>query len=344
MYGWSPLPRTLAAALRDVVHTAPRVRLSAVGDLERLCEGAGRDAAVEALITALAGDRDQEVRAAAALALADARAEHGLDVLIRAAEGDEPRVRQLALVAVGELASRGHGEAVRVVKLALAEPAPALRFQALLAASHLMFEGELLDALIGACTDIEARVRYITCRLLEQLASDVPNSEVPERVARALDTLFRDSDSEVRLSAAVALAQRGSEIAARRLVEALNQGTPMQPEDEQAAIELCAEQELQAAVPGLRERAWGHWYKGSSSFMFQARVALARLGDERARRDILNGLSSWSRPVRTRSAVAAGLAGLQEARARLMAMQSDDRQADSYSVAEALRALDTAPL
>jgi HEAT repeat protein len=344
MYGWSPLPRTLAAALRDVIHTTPRVRLSAVADLERLCAGDGRDAAVEALIATLDSDRDHEVRAAAALALADARAEQGLDALIRAAEGGEARVRQLALVAVGELASRGHAEAVRVVQLGLAEAAPALRFQALLAASNVMFDGELQDVLIDACTDIEARVRYITCRLLEQLASDAPNGEVPERVARALDTLFRDSDSEVRFSAAVALAQRGSEIAARRLVEALNQSTPMQPEDEQAAIELCAEQELRAAAPGLRERAWGRWYKGSSPFMFQARVALARLGDERARRYILDGLSSWSRPVRTRSAVAAGLAGLQEARARLKAMQSDERQADSYSVAEALRALDTAPV
>ena len=45
-----------------------------------------------------------------------------------------------------------------------------------------------------------------------------------------------------------------------------------------------------------------------------------------------------------RTAVAAGLAGLQEARARLLAMQSDERQADSYSVAEALRALDGATI
>jgi HEAT repeat protein len=344
MYGWSPLPRTLAAALRDVVHSESRVRLSAVADLERLTGGEGRDAAVEALMAALAGDRDHEVRSAAALALADARAEQAVDVLLRAAENDEPRVRQLALVAVGELASPGHAEALRVVRLALVEAAPALRFQALLAASHLMSEDELLGVLLEARSDGEQRVRYLTCRLLEQLAPEGASDETAGRVARALEGLFEDEDSEVRLSASVALAQRGSTVARQRLVEALNRDTPMQPEDEQAAIGLCAELELHAAAPGLRRRAWGRWYQAGSPFVFQARVALARLGDERARRAILEGLSSWSRPVRTRSAVAAGLAGLQEARARLQAMQRDERQADSYSVAEALRALDTAPI
>jgi hypothetical protein len=38
--------------------------------------------------------------------------------------------------------------------------------------------------------------------------------------------------------------------------------------------------------------------------------------------------------------VAAGLAGLQEARARLLVMQRDERHADGFSVEEALRALD----
>jgi HEAT repeat protein len=344
MYGWSPLPRTLAAALRDVTHTEARVRLSAIADLERLCGGEGRSEAVEALLGALARDRDHEVRSAAALALADARAEQGLDELLRAAEHDEPRVRQLALVAVGELATFGDAQALGVVRLGLGEAAPALRFQALLAASHLMPEPELLDILIEACSDGEGRVRYLTSRLLEQLATKRASAETAARVARGLEQLFHDADSEVRLSAAVALAQRGSLPARAQLVDALNGDTPMQPEDEQAAIELCAEHRLEDAAPGLRRRAWGRWFKASSPFTFQARVALARLGDERARRVILEGLSSWSRPTRTRSAVAAGLAGLQEARARLLAMQRDERQADSYSVAEALRALDAAPV
>lgn len=344
MYGWSPLPRTLGAALRDVVHKEARVRLSAVADLERLCGGEGREAAVAALIAALSGDVDLEVRAAAALALADARADEALDALVRAAERDEPRVRQLALVAVGELADSGHGEAQRVVQLALAEAAPALRFQALLAASHVLPTRDRVHVLLDACSDGEARVRYLSCRLLEQLVLEPADEDLRARVARALDGLFQDEDSDVRLCAAVALAQRGSELAREQLVRALNDGTPMQPEDEQTAVELCAELELRAALPGLRERAWGRWYKGRSPFMFQARVSLARLGDERARQEILKGLSSWSRPVRTQAAVAAGLAGLQEARARLLAMQSDERQADSYSVAEALRALDGAPI
>lgn len=341
MYGWAPLPRTLAAALRDVAHADRRVRQSALADLERLSDGEGRAQALEALRAALTGDAEPELRAAAALALADARATEALPSLIEAADRDEPRVRQLALVAVGELAPRGAEDALRVVRRALEEAAPALRFQALIAASHVMFPPELEPVLVAAAADGEPRVRYLACRLLEQQLAEASTS-ASEALVGALQALFADADSEVRLSAAVALAARGVEGARQRLIAALNGGEAFQPEDEQAAIDLCARLGWREAMPGLRRRAWTAWYKGASPFSFQARVALARLGDARARRQIVDELGSWSRPVRTRAAVAAGLARLEEARARLVAMRGNERAADAGSVEEALRALDTA--
>jgi hypothetical protein len=69
---------------------------------------------------------------------------------------------------------------------------------------------------------------------------------------------------------------------------------------------------------------------------------LARLGDERARRQILRELSSWSRSTRSRAVAAAGQAGLEAARNRLLEMRTDERQADPESVDEALRSLDIA--
>jgi HEAT repeat protein len=116
-----------------------------------------------------------------------------------------------------------------------------------------------------------------------------------------------------------------------------------QLEDEQAAIEICAELRLDAARPGLSARAFGGALGGASPLAFQARVALARLGDERASAHIVRGLSSWSRAARSEAVAAAGQARLEAARARLLEMRHDERQADLRSVAEALLALERLP-
>ena len=71
MYVWSPLPRTLEATLRDSQSSKPRVRLSAVEDLVRWAEGEARVRCIQQLVTLLEQDPDLEVRAAAALGLAD---------------------------------------------------------------------------------------------------------------------------------------------------------------------------------------------------------------------------------------------------------------------------------
>ena len=101
MYHWSPLPRTAAAALRDAGHAKPNVRLSAVADLGRCATEDADDPCVERLLRLVEDDADVEVRAAAALALADAGAARGLPSLVRAASEGEPRVRQMALVEIG---------------------------------------------------------------------------------------------------------------------------------------------------------------------------------------------------------------------------------------------------
>jgi hypothetical protein len=124
-------------------------------------------------------------------------------------------------------------------------------------------------------------------------------------------------------------------------VAALNRRSgALELEDEQAAIELCADLGLLAARPGLAARVWGGLWAGSRPLAFQARVALARLGDERAQREILRDLSSFRRTTRARGVAAAGQARLEAARARLLEMRDDERQADSESVREALLALD----
>lgn len=342
MYPWSPLPRTAAAALRDSAHAKPSVRLSAVADLARLAaadEGAG---CADRLIELVARDADVEVRAAAALGLSDSGVRRALPELLRAAGASEPRVRQMALIALGELAEPGDAEVRGALASAFESDAPALRFQALVAAGRLLPDAELSLWLGRALADPEGRLRYIACRIIEErffsgeAAAEAALGAFEERLVARLD----DEEPEVALAAALVLAPRGVQAAQARIVEALNRRRSFpQPEDEQAAIELCAELGLRAALPGLYGRAFGGLL-GGSALAFQARVALARLGDPRACRLILRGLSSRRRTVRAQSIAAAGQARLEAARARLLELRGGAGEADRQSAAEALAALD----
>jgi HEAT repeat protein len=343
VYLWSPLPRTAAAALRDAAHAKASVRLSAVADLARAAAREESVASVDRLIELVERDADVEVRAMAALALADADARRALPVLMRAAAAGEPRVQQMALVALGELAEPGDPDVTRVLESAFESEAPALRFQALVAAGRLTTHAELSAWLARALDDAEGKLRYIACRIIEERFFADP--EVDEQQRRAwearLVACLDDAELDVALAAALLLAPRGVEAARTRVVDALNRRRSFpQAEDEQAAIELCAELGLHAARPGLYGRAFGGVLGGGSALAFQARVALARLGDERARRHILRGLSSFRRSVRVQSIAAAGLARLEAARPRLLELRSVAREADRQSVADALQALD----
>jgi len=71
-------------------------------------------------------------------------------------------------------------------------------------------------------------------------------------------------------------------------------------------------------------------------------VALARMGHERAAREIVRDLRAWDRGQRTLAVAAAGRARLGAAREIIAAMRGDERRADPHAVEEALGALDAA--
>lgn len=343
MQVWAPLPRSLSAALRDVANPKPRVRLSAIADLVRWAETDERERCVPPLLALLREDHDVDVRAAAALALADSHAVEALDALLVAADQGPPRLRQMALVALGELAQPGDAAAVQRVRAALSSDAPALRFQALVAAGRLLDEHDLLPCLMAGLADGEARIRYVACRIAEERFFGAGNvtEESLVTLRGKLEALLSDSNRDVLLVAAILLGRRGSGRARELVVGALNGRRAFsQLEDEQAAIEMCADLQLEAALPGLKARAFGGLFGGQSPLAFQARVALARLGDERAREQIIRGLSSLRRTVRAQSVAAAGQARLAAARPRLLEMRQDETLADLASVVEALEALD----
>jgi hypothetical protein len=76
------------------------------------------------------------------------------------------------------------------------------------------------------------------------------------------------------------------------------------------------------------------WGAGDgASCAWHARIALARMGHERARAEIVADLASWRRETREAAVVAAGRARIREARALL---ESLGETVDSALVREAL--------
>src|SRR5580765_627657 len=116
MFGLEPLRRSLEAALRDAGDTKERVRLSAVRDLAYHAGEAEGSSAVAALVRALEKDTSAEVRGAAALSLADAKATSGVDALLSAADDVNVHVRQMVVIALGELGTSGDERVVEAIQ------------------------------------------------------------------------------------------------------------------------------------------------------------------------------------------------------------------------------------
>ena len=148
---------------------------------------------------------------------------------------------------------------------------------------------------------------------------------VDDRLARRAEHLVAEGDAAVAVVAALYLARLGRP-SARALVLDVVAGRRKTPEleDEQACIELSGELELREAMPHLERRVWGTrrlvrtilaWGAGDgASCAWHARIALTRMGHARARAEILSDLESWRRETREAAVVAAGRAGIGEAR------------------------------
>jgi HEAT repeat protein len=335
----APLRRTLPAALRDLESAKTAVRVSAVRDLAALAAGEQRRSVLGALVGALGSDADPEVRAQAAIALADARAGEYVVQLVDACRDPHPRVRQMALVALGELSPPADGRVRATLLEALSADAPALRFQALIALHHLD-GGEAIPEVIRRTSDTDVQVRYIALRILEEhWLEDSQREDPPAAMLEQARRALADSAPKVRLAAAILLARAGDTAGVSQIVAAVNRGEGTEePEDAQAAVELAGQLKLAGAQAGLARRAFGWFGLFRDQFAFQARVALAQMGDARAVQGILRDLSSWSRDTRTLAVVAAGLAGVGEAAEQIRAMRGDDRCADQEAVEQALAA------
>jgi HEAT repeat protein len=345
MFRPPPLPRTLDAGLRDLDAKKPSVRIEAIRDLARHAESSR--ATVVAAIERALRDEAKEVRASAATALADIEARESTAALITAAADPDVIVRQMAIAALGEIGDPG---ATPTLRAAMDDAAPEVRFQAVIAYPRAVAtREEAVQVLLAATRDEDPLVIHIALRMAEELTDD-GRREADERVLVRGRALLRHESPLIRVASAILLARSAREAARkdRALCEVitavvLREVKTPDGEDEAAAVELAGELGLVAAKPGLERRAFGGLLLRRDRFAWHARVSLAQLGDERARREIMDELGSWDRDRRTLAIAAAGKARMSEARATIAAMRGDTLRADESAVVEALAALDGTP-
>jgi HEAT repeats len=339
-FGLGPLPRSYDAAVRDARDKKASVRLSAVRDLARHAEGLTGGRAVGALLDALANDGSAEVRAAAAVALADAGSRDAVDGLVEAADDLNEHVRQMALLALGEVSAPGDARALRAAESALSSDRAPLRFQALIALNRLD-RTAAGGRVLAATTDPDSEVRHLAFRILEERSTNGAGAvRLEPDVAKAAREALEDDVLAVRLCAAILLARSGDRSVGGVIVEAVNRVRErVDLEDLGTAIELASDFGLANAKPGLLHRAWGGVLT-RDPLSYEARIALARMGDARAKKGIVRALSSWSRDTRTLAVVAAGRARLSEAREKISAMRGSPNLAEPDAVEEALAKID----
>jgi HEAT repeat protein len=241
------------------------------------------------------------------------------------------------MLAIGELATPGDAAHAERVRSLLGAPDAPLRFQALIAYVRLWPEGAE-KAFLTALADDDEEVRAIALRLMDARYGGEP---APGHLVGRARAALSDPVPAVRATAALFLAGRGERAADGVLSGVIDGSVPVaNGADLVAAIELAGTEKVESARAGLRLRAFGPFGVRSDPLSWHALVALATLGDERARQAILKGLTAWTRHARTMAAFAAGRAGLVEARARNAALRGRTARADQDDVVEALAALD----
>ena len=200
---------------------------------------------------------------------------------------------------------------------------------------------DALEALLHATSDEDPLVCHIALRMAEELGE---REGVDERVMRRAPG--RSSRTRRPRSAWRA---RSSSVApaTRRTASRGSSGRSPWESSARATARTWpprssspASSGFESARPGLERRAFGGLLGlRRDPFAWHARVALARMGHERACREILGELGARDRDLRTLAVAAAGRARLSAARDRIASMRGREALADPDAVDEALAAL-----
>jgi hypothetical protein len=347
MLGPPLLPRNLEASVRDLSSTKPATRAAAIQDLVRHArtDDAVRTRALPLLVERLKDDHPA-VRAAAAVALGDIDATESVTALLLTVEDDDAHVRQMAINALGEI---GDERALPRLRRTLKDARPEVRYQSIIAFARVgarasgIDTSEVDDALFEAANDDDDAIAHIALRVAEErLDGGRPASGRLLTRARAIVADAQSASPHVVLVAAILLAkageERGNDLVLRVVRGEKIGGQATDKEDERAAVELAGELGLKQAVPHLERRTWGVTRFVRDTCPFHARIALARMGHERARKEIMTELASSRREVLSGAVVSAGRARMSEARDAIARLTS--ASVDPELSREALERLD----
>jgi|GEM_PF-903270 len=338
-FGPTELPRSLAAALRDVDSPKPHVRRSAARQLGMHVSSDARERVVRRLCAAAVTDADTEVRVQAILALADGEANESVGSLASLALNGSPKVRQMALLALAELAEPGEPQVLQAAQHAIDSALPALRYQGLVALRHVA-QLEAVPALSRGLADADAEVRWVSLRLLEELTGESRAESPPPwalELRPRLRALQRDVQPRVAMAAHLLLASWGDRNALRSVATLFAERSIADQEDELTAVRLLGRWQVAEARPALEKRAWPFLFEGPIAF--EARVALAALGDERSRQSLVSDLYSRVTSRCARAIEPVGRLHLVEGRARLAELLDDPEGLDAEAIRSALERL-----
>lgn len=332
MWSPAPLPRTLAAALRDLDDPRARVRVSALGDLARHVDASPHgvaDAALRCLVDPVA-----DVRAHAAAVLGSAGRAADVPALRRAADDEDALVRQMAIEALGAI---GGADADEIIALGLQDDRPDVRFQSLLAAARRPDASDALAAVLGALDDDDDAIRHIALRVAEERWQ---LDRFPDALVAAARARLDDPIPEVRVAAAVLLAEAGDHGGAAVLLAVVEDRlSSRELDDVRAAIEHAGRVVGARARPGLERRAFGAGRFFRERHPWSATIALAALGTPRALDEVSRALRSLSRGRRELGVAAVGVARLTSLRSEVERLRAGDK-VDAAVADEALARLD----
>lgn len=302
MFALPPLPRTVAAALRDVESKRSDIRRSAIVDLVRHVDSSERQAVVAALKRSLRSDGDPAIRALTAIAIADNTIADLLPDLLEALKDSEPRVQQMALLALGELANASELEVIEAIRPLLESGLPALRYQALVAWSRLAGTAGVTEIVV-ALDDDDTEVRWVAWTLLEERIEKqrTPSSGPLTPRCNAVDgnvlleTLHPRGDDacmRIRVVAASAMLRLGDSAPMARLLERVERASGVSREDLVAITQRFGKLKFEPARKWLARYARRGWFEGPLGW--PATVALAAFGDPAGEQAVLQELDSVS--------------------------------------------------
>lgn len=332
----SPLPRNLEAALRDCSAKRVEVRRSALRDLVRHANGEARARVVGALKILLASDKEVEIRALAAVVCADAGIIELWSELMLALDDQAPRVTQMALLALGELATTVTDAEVAKVRSYLTSELPALRYQAI-STLYRFRKDESTAQLLQSIEDPDAEIRWLGLHLLDEWlgTSDGVGSllaQVGEPAALA-ERMGRDVP-HVRAEAGLLLLRWDSQIAFAMLETLLDRPKGLEAGQLEGLIERFGTTGCRQSIPWLKRHARRGWFEGRLGWV--ALLSLARLGDAEARQAIVEELRASSLRSQARALEAVRQLRLAEAVTVLEAMTASGK---GWALAEEAQAI-----